>query len=327
MHATPTAWWNFGYYGVFVCVFLEQIGVPVPAFPAMLAAGALVASGDLNLFICLLTAMAAALLADGIWYTVGRIQGGKILNLMCRVSWRPDTCVSKTKSAFSQYGHNTLLFSKFVPGLSTLASPLSGMTQLPAAKFFLYDAAGTAIWGAVLLLGGSYLQDILLRLLKNVVLMEGYLPWAAGGLILAVLLWRYLNRRYYLNAVWRGLRDGVSVDNLKQRMDQGEDLVILDVRHALDAPTNPVTLPRACWIPHNVLPERYIELPLEKPIIVYCDCPQDVGAVMMVGLLRKLGAQNARPLRGGLGAWMARGYVTEPLEIEEPMLLDREVTA
>ncbi len=66
---TPThAWWDFGYAGIFACVFLEQIGAPIPAFPALLAAGALVISGELNLGWCLVVAVAAALLADIIWY-------------------------------------------------------------------------------------------------------------------------------------------------------------------------------------------------------------------------------------------------------------------
>lgn len=319
MHAAHTAWWNFGYYGVFACVFLEQIGVPIPAFPALLAAGALVASGDLNLFYCLITAMAAALVADGIWYSIGRVQGGKILNLMCRVSWQPDSCMSKTKSAFSKYGHTTLLFSKFIPGLSTLASPLSGITQVPASRFFTYDAGGAAIWATVMLLGGSYLQKLFLTLEDNVVSMAGYLPGAAGFLIVAVLLWRYLNRRFLLQALLRSLREGMSVDELKQRLDREEDLVVLDVRHALDASAKPVMLPQARWISYAALPMRYAELPLEKPIIVYCDCPHDEVAVSMVDFLRKQGGHRAQPLRGGLDAWIAKGYRTEVLPLEEPV--------
>jgi membrane protein DedA with SNARE-associated domain len=87
MGSTPHAWWDWGYGGIFICVFLEQIGVPIPAFPALLAAGALVAAGELHLTGCLLTAVAAALLADLIWYQIGKIQGGTVLNLMCRLSF------------------------------------------------------------------------------------------------------------------------------------------------------------------------------------------------------------------------------------------------
>lgn len=313
MDPSPHAWWDFGYAGIFGCVFLEQIGVPIPSFPALLGAGALVASGELSLPVCLAVAVAAALLADVIWYGIGRVRGGNVLNLMCRLSWKPDTCVSKTKTAFSRHGTQTLLIAKFVPGLSTLAPPLAGITQVPFLRFVLYDGAGTVIWALVPFVVGAYLQKSFATLQTQAYSLVPYLPWICGFLIIAVVAWRYVNRSHYMKALQESLLGGISAEQLKSLLDQGKDVIVLDVRDEINARAIPVLLPKARWIPHGMLPERLGELSLDKPIIVYCDCPEDQGAVAMTDLLRQHGATQARPLRGGLNAWIANGFETMEL--------------
>jgi membrane protein DedA with SNARE-associated domain/rhodanese-related sulfurtransferase len=315
MNPETHAWWNFGYTGIFACVFLEQIGVPIPAFPALLGAGALVATGELSLPGCVAIAVMASLLADGIWYSIGRSRGSKVLNLMCKLSWRPDTCVSKTKNAFSALGTNTLLFAKFVPGLSTLAPPLAGITQVPIFRFVLYDAAGIIIWALVPLVAGAYLQKSFAAMEERAYALIPLLPWICGALILAVLVWRYINRMRYMRALRSNLLGAISTDELKSLLDQHKDVVVLDVRDEISAKASPVSLPKAQWIPYRTLVERIGELPLDKPIIVYCDCPKDEGAIEMVGVLQNHGITKARTLRGGLDEWIAKGFPTSQLTL------------
>ena len=318
MGSSPHPWWDWGYGGVFICVFLEQIGVPIPAFPALMAAGALVSSGELNLPGCLVTALVASLLADLIWYQIGRVQGSAVLNLMCRLSWRPDSCVSNTKNAFSKYGVRTLLFSKFVPGLSVLAPPLSGMVRVSLTRFVIYDGIGAMAWAIIPLLAGAYLQKTFVAVEASVSAWKGALPWAAGAIIMAVLLWRYLRRRVYQRNLNRGLGEAIGAMALKERLDDGEDLTLLDVRDEFSVRAQPILLPRARWIPFEAIPARIGELSLEKPIIIYCDCPHDEASVEMADLLRERGAKEARALRGGLEDWTKRGWPTVVLKLEAP---------
>jgi membrane protein DedA with SNARE-associated domain len=236
MGASGHAWWDWGYGGIFLCVFLEQIGVPIPAFPALLAAGALVSSGELGLAACLLTALGAALLADLIWYQIGRARGGTVLNLMCRLAWRPDTCVSKTKVAFSDNGARTLLFSKFIPGLSVLAPPLAGIARVPVGRFILYDGVGAVLWALVPLLGGSYLKWTFAFAANEFMAFRPYLPFLAGVLIVGVLAWRYWNRGRYRQNLARELTRAIEPEALKPRLDGDEDLTVLDIRDELAAP-------------------------------------------------------------------------------------------
>jgi membrane protein DedA with SNARE-associated domain/rhodanese-related sulfurtransferase len=314
MNEPAHAWWDFGYAGVFVCVFLEQVGVPIPAFPALLAAGALVASGTLSLTLCLIVAVVAGLAADNVWYGIGRAKGTHVLHLMCRLSWKPDGCVGKTKGLFSQHGSKTLVFAKFVPGLSVLAPPLAGITKVPFPRFILYDGLGTIIWALPPILVGAYFQKGYEAMASQAQSMEGYLPWICGTMIVAVLAWRYVNRRLYLHALREGLREGIKPEELKRMMDGSEDVVVLDIRDEYEAKANPITIAKSQWIPYPKLLKRIRDLPSDKPIVVFCDCPEDHAASTVMRAFKKAGLAKARPLLNGLRGWIESGFETVGLE-------------
>src|SRR5262245_61651814 len=109
-----------GYAVLFAVVFIEQAGAPVASVPVLLGAGALSADGRLSFTAALALALAACLPADLVWYEMGRRGGYKVLNLLCRISIEPDTCVQRATGAFRRYGMGTLVVSKFVPGLSAV---------------------------------------------------------------------------------------------------------------------------------------------------------------------------------------------------------------
>jgi len=314
MNAPSHTWWDFGYAGVFVCVFLEQIGVPLPAFPALLAAGALVSSGTLSLPVCLITAVVAGLVADNIWYGIGRAKGTHVLHLMCRLSWKPDGCVGKTKGMFTQHGSKTLVFAKFVPGLSILAPPLAGITHVPFTRFIFYDGLGTIIWALPPLLFGAYVQKGYEALGSRAYSLMGYLPWICGTMIAAVLAWRYVNRRLYLQALREGLREGINPEELKRMMDEIKDLIVLDIRDEYEAKANPITIANSRWIPYPTLLKRIRELPSNRPIVVFCDCPEDHAASTAMRALKKAGVAHARPLLNGLRGWIESGFDTVGLK-------------
>jgi membrane protein DedA with SNARE-associated domain len=134
-----------GYIAIFVAVFIEQIGLPIPSGPVLLAAGALAGFHRLNLAPALALAAAASLICDSLWFTLGRRRGGSVLKFVCRVAIEPDTCVSKTHSAYLRYGPESLLISKFLPWFGTLGPPLAGMFNLAVWRFLLIDAGGACL--------------------------------------------------------------------------------------------------------------------------------------------------------------------------------------
>jgi membrane protein DedA with SNARE-associated domain len=143
-----------GYVVLFLAVLAEQLGLPLPATPFIIAAGALAHLGQMNLVVALLLATVASVLADLSWYQIGRLRGVKVLRLLCRISLEPDYCVRRTENSFSRHGAKTLLIAKFVPGVSTVAPPLAGINHLPLVRFIIYDGTGALLWiGSFLLLG------------------------------------------------------------------------------------------------------------------------------------------------------------------------------
>ena len=135
-----------GYVIVFWGVSGEQLGLPIPAELLLLIAGAMAGGGQLNFGLIFLLSTLACLLSDVFWHQVGRRMGSSLLPFLCRISFDPDSCVSLTKSLFFRHGAKALLVAKFIPGVSTLAPPLSGVIRMKLIRFVLLDGLGTIIW-------------------------------------------------------------------------------------------------------------------------------------------------------------------------------------
>ena len=117
------------YLLLFGWVLIEQGGLPIPSVPVMLAAGTMSAAHHLHIAYALPLVMLACLISDSMWYFLGKRYGGKVLDILCRFSLEAATCVSRTEGTVVKRGATTLLFAKFVPGLSTMAAPDRGAGQ------------------------------------------------------------------------------------------------------------------------------------------------------------------------------------------------------
>src|SRR5215469_13397222 len=141
---------------VFAAVFVEQMGLPLPAFPWLLAAGALSATGKFNLALGLGVTVLACLIADAIWFYLGRFRGNQVVALLCRISLEPDSCVRRTQNVFTKYGLRGVLVAKFLPGMSTVAPPLAGMSKISIWRFLFVDGMGSALYCGCLLAFGYF---------------------------------------------------------------------------------------------------------------------------------------------------------------------------
>src|SRR5215831_18815433 len=115
-----------GYALLFWWVLAEQSAIPLPSVPLLLAAGTLIRTGRLHAPLATAACVIAAVIADTVWFQLGRRRGRQVLRILCRVSLEPDSCVRQTENAFLRYGMNSLLVSKFIPGLNAVAPPLAG---------------------------------------------------------------------------------------------------------------------------------------------------------------------------------------------------------
>ena len=91
-----------GYTLIFAWVFIEQAGLPIPSAPLLLAAGALAGTHGMNLWLAIAIAVIAAVISDSMWYELGRRKGVRVLQLLCRISLEPDSCVRRTQVSFGK---------------------------------------------------------------------------------------------------------------------------------------------------------------------------------------------------------------------------------
>jgi len=175
MHRTLEFLLHHGYILLLGWVFAEQIGLPVPSMPLLLAAGALAGTGHLNFFASLFYVIFAAVSADSIWYQLGRRKGIRILQLLCKISLEPDSCVRRTEGVFSKQGARSLLLAKFLPGLSTVAPPLAGIFHMRPRRFLLFDAAGSLLWAGSFLGLGYIFSGEIERIAEHLAALGGWL--------------------------------------------------------------------------------------------------------------------------------------------------------
>jgi len=258
---------NYGLPLVFVIVLLEQLGAPIPAIPVLVVAGALAMDRDFSAWQVLLVAVIASLIADGVWFLLGRSQGHRILKTLCRISLSPDSCVRQTESVFERWGMPSLLVAKFIPGFSTVAPPMAGATGARLPAFVLYDGGGALLWAGAGVLAGVVFHraiDRALELLGS--LGSGALVVVGVGLALFVVFKWWQRRRFY-----KFLRMArISVDDLRRLMDAGESPVVVDVRTAPARLAEPRRIPGAMVMTVDEVDLRVGELPRGREIILYC---------------------------------------------------------
>ncbi|HSU19685.1 MAG TPA: VTT domain-containing protein [Acidobacteriaceae bacterium] len=305
------------YAVMFGWVLVEQAGLPIPSVPLMLAAGTMSAAHKLHIAFLLPVVLLACLLSDSLWFWLGRRFGSRVLDLLCRFSFEASTCLTRTQGSIARRGAITLLFAKFVPGLSTLASPIAGQAGVSYWEFVAYELLGTLGWASAWLFAGRFFGDLARRSDQ----FFGTLTHFAGGLVLLMILgviaYRYMQRRRFLTEL-QGLRlEPVQLlEMIHSAKSAGEQPpFIVDLRHALDVLADPLILPGAMRIGPDELKQRREMIPLDRDVVLYCTCPSEQTSAKVALELRKMGVRRVRPLRGGLQGWKDAGYPLEHAEL------------
>src|SRR5262249_30938833 len=166
-----------------VLVVAEQVGVPLPAVPALLAVGALAAHGRASTFLVIGAIAVVALPVDLVWHELGRRRGASGLLRLCRGSLEPHVCARRTHGLLLRPGVRALLVAKFLPGLTTVMPPLAGIFGVPRLRFALYDLAGVVLWAGIWTSVGYVFSETI----EMVVLRVSALGRAAGLVVGAAL--------------------------------------------------------------------------------------------------------------------------------------------
>jgi len=290
---------------IIVNVLADQVGLPVPAVPTLIVAGALAAQGELPAAPLFCGALLACVLADSGWYLAGRRYGNGVMRLLCRISLTPDSCVSQTQARFERWGSNALMFAKFVPGLAIIAPPLAGATRMSWLRFVAYSSLGSAAWIGVAMLAGMLFREQIRQILPRLASLGLVAVAVIAVLLVAYIAYKWWERtRFY--SMLRMAR--ISVAELYKLMDSGAAPLIVDVRSSTALSLEPRRIPGALHIALQDVEKRMHDLPRDREIVAYCTCPNEASAAQVAKVLMSYGFKRVRPLYGGLDAWMAAGY-------------------
>jgi len=313
---------EYGLLLVFLNVLVEQAGLPLPAVPTLVVAGALSSLGRLPLSAVVLVALLACLISDFAWYLAGRRYGASVMRTLCRISLSPDSCVKQSELRFQRWRGQILLIAKFVPGLSTIAPPLMGAMKLRPPIFMLLDGLGSLLWiGLVVGLGYAFSQQID-RVLFALASAGTIAVEVLVALLLAYVIVKWWQRKRLLLSL-RLAR--ITVDELHRLIEDGKRPVVVDVRSEAARLADNRIIPGALMANLNGIDQALHQVPIDQDVVIYCSCPNEVSAAKAAKGLLMQGYRKVRPLLGGLDAWADAGYDIELVAVQPVAVADAAV--
>jgi membrane protein DedA with SNARE-associated domain len=255
-----------GYAILFAGVLLSQAGIPIPAVPILITVGTLAGMGRIDVYLALFTAFSASTISDVFRYYLGRRLGNRVLVFICRVSLEPDSCVHRTEDLFGRHGAKSLLYCKFVPGLDAVVASMSGIIQMRFPRFLIFNSLGTLLWVSSFIGLGYIFSDALDDVLEYAGHMGRTFSWLLIAALAIYIGWKYLRRVQFIRQL---SIDRITPEELKSKLDAGEEITIIDLRSSLDFGANPYIIPGAI----RMAPEKlaYKEnIPLEQEVVLYC---------------------------------------------------------
>lgn len=302
---------DYGYWVILGWVFADQFALPLPSIPILIGAGALSATGQLDVVGVVALATAATLAADFAWYALGHHFGPKVLRLTCNLSIEPVSCISSAKNYFDRYGPAAIVAAKYIPGIQTLAPAAAGAIRIPFGVFVLLDVAATAIWVGPFTALGYFFHAELGQLMTAIAETSSGFLIAAAVIMAAYMAFKIAQWALFL----RTLRiRRVTPEHISGRLESGETLTIIDLRQRGDVATLPLAIAGANRIPLDEIKHRHDEIPRDTDVVLYCTCPNEVSSARVALVLKRRGITNVFPLIGGLQGWIDLGYPTQSLD-------------
>jgi membrane protein DedA with SNARE-associated domain len=258
---------RYGLPLVFANVAAEQLGLPVPALPTLVVAGALAAGGRIGWAALLAVATSASLLADGAWYAIGRRHGYRVLATLCRLSLSPDSCVRNTEATFERMGMASLLFAKLVPGFSTVAPPLAGAARAPLGSFLLFDGLGALIWSGLGIGAGMLFHDAVDDALATLGRLGGGAVVLLAALLAGFIAVKWWRRRQLAQLL---ALSRITAHELRALFAGDPQPLVLDVRSRAVRRRDPRKIPGAVVVDLDELAGTIASLPHDREVVLYC---------------------------------------------------------
>jgi len=305
-HAPALVFWN---------VLLEQLGLPIPAVPTMMVAGALGAQAPQSLLAVSAAALLACVAGDCALYLVGRRYGHRVMRWLCSISLSPDSCVRQTSLNFERWGGWTLVLGKFLPGIGTVAPPLAGVMRLGWLRYLLLSGAGSALWVAFAVGAGALFHEQVNEIVEKLEDLGATAFIVLAALLASFIAFKWWERRRFYKTV-RMAR--ITVDELRGLIERKADPVIVDLRVRSDRMLDGGSIPGARAMELGEVERNLAQFPKDREIVFFCNCPNEASAASAAKVLMDLGYKRVRPLAGGIEAWVAAGQRVEILSGDHP---------
>lgn len=308
---------HHGYAAVAGILFVSACGLPLPISVLLLVVGAAAHGGGLVLGLVILCAWAAALAGDTVLYMGGRFTGWWLLAGLCRVSLNPETCIFGSANRFYRRGSRTLLFAKFVPGLATVAAPLSGSLNMPPMRFLALDGIGVLVYVSAWLVTGFVFAPFLRNIIGWVQRVGHFTAATLGLVLLLYAIWlvaSYLRDTRFSDV--QRIPAGELHESLQTPSSSDRIVVIADVRSHGYYDRGMQRIKNSIRVEPNRLKEEVEALRAfmapECEIYLYCSCARDATSVRVAKALEKEDCRT-KVIQGGLKAWIKAGGPLEPV--------------
>jgi membrane protein DedA with SNARE-associated domain/rhodanese-related sulfurtransferase len=312
MESLLTGLSQHGYSILFAAVFLEAIGIPVPAALALLFAGGASARGSLHVALAVACALSAMVLADILMFLLGRHTGWWLLGMLCRLSLNPESCVLSSADSFYRRGRVLLVFAKFVPGINTMAPPLAGSMNMRLGQFLRFDCVGAALYVGVYLSAGFLFSGALGAITKGYQTFSRALGW-----VLAAAVAGYVAYQVWMWRKGRPPRSVVFISPAEAKRAMSSDGgIIYDVRSHGYYDSNATRIQGSRRLEPNAVSRLAGDVPNGERIYLYCTCVREATSARIAQVLTEQG-RSCAVIEGGLQAWKKAGLPVESVPPEE----------
>jgi membrane protein DedA with SNARE-associated domain len=252
---------------VFVNVLLTQLGLPLPALPLLIVAGALIHDGQMAAMPLFAVAAFGSLMGDTAWFYAGRRYGYRVLKTLCKVAIEPDTCVKQTENIYERWGAPSLMLAKFIPGFATIAPPLAGAMRLTLPVFVAYSVVGALLWTGAAVIVGLLFHTQVDWVIQKLSDMGGGAALVLGSVLVFYLVVRWIERVLFIRLI-RSVR--ITVEELRELMSREPLPMILDVRAPSARRMDPRRIPGALAVDFATPDAQLAREAHEREVIVYC---------------------------------------------------------
>jgi membrane protein DedA with SNARE-associated domain len=183
---------QFGYWGIFIMMFLESTFFPFPSEVAMIPAGFLASKGDMNLIMAIVVGTLGSLLGALFNYYLARKYGRVGVLKFGKYFFFTEEKLIKMETFFVKHGSFSTFVSRLIPGVRQLVSLPAGLSKMPLNKFALYTTLGAGIWVTVLALLGYFIgenQALIKEYLHQIVLLT------LGLILIASIVYVFMNKK------------------------------------------------------------------------------------------------------------------------------------